>query len=175
MAKNPDLDVTIQRRIIGDRHDLETLSGFWIKPKKYSTEGGEEIAALRFKIMRNSRNPKIVGILKKLKDEGIEALDVTTLLEKIPEEEVMELFAAMYEARGDGRGEIQRAILKHGIGDHNFNSGGKKLSVEEAVPKLMQDAEAVVEIIANIEEWNVPLAQGRSQSSETQPNGSTSG
>jgi len=174
MAKNPDLDVTIQRRIIGERHDLSTLSGFWIKPKKYSTEGGEEITALRFKIAKNSRNPIVIKKLKKLRDEGIEVLDVNTLLDKLPEEEVLELLSATYENAGDNRGEMQKLQLLHGIGDHNFNSGGKKLAIEEAVPKLMQDAEAVAEILTIVEEWNIPLPQGRSQSSETQQNGSTS-
>jgi hypothetical protein len=173
MAKQPDLNLTIQRKILGPRSELKSLPGFWIKPKKYDVEGGEEIAGLRLRMARAARNPALVEQAKRLQAEGVERLTEQVLLEKLTPEEILEATSSAMDATSEFRGEIQRLEMRHGIGAHNFRNGGKELDVEEAIPILMQDTEATAEVIRVVEAWNRPLAEKPSESSETQRNGST--
>jgi len=171
--KQPDLGVTIKRRIMGPRQDLETLTGFWIKPNKYSSAGAEEIQAIQFKITKGARNPVVAKYVKRFRAQGIENPTVSDIADKLDDEELAELLSAMGSVDPRSNAELQDKTMLHGIGEHNFRQGGKMLSVEEAIPIIMQDIGAVKEIIGIIEGWNPPLARESSGKSGTQQSGST--
>ena len=86
--KRPDLAVTIQRKIVGPRHDLESLPGFWFKPKKFSSEGGEEIQAAQFQVSKKVKNPVIVKYMQKLRNQGLEKITIKTITDHLSEEEL---------------------------------------------------------------------------------------
>jgi hypothetical protein len=171
--KQPDLGVTIKRRIMGPRTDLETLPGFWMKPKKYSSAGGEEIQAVQFKISKGARNPVVAKYVKRLRSQGIENPTVSDVADTLDEEELAELLEAMGSVNPESNAELQSKIMLCGTGEHNFRQGGKVLSTEEAIPIIVQDIEAVKEIIGIIKGWNSPLASEPSEKSGTQSSGST--
>ena len=171
--KQPDLGLRIQRKIMGPRHDLESLPDFWIKPKKYSSEGGEEIRIIQFKMSKGTKTPVITKYLKKLRALGIDNPKIKDVIDNFNEEELAEITEAMYSVEPGSNVELQEKIMLYGTGEHNFAQGGKMLSLEEAMPILMQDAKAVIEIIDIIREWNPPLLQESSRKSSSQHNGST--
>ncbi len=173
MAKQPDLGVTIKRKIMGPRSDLESLPGFWIKPTKYGSTGGEEIQAVQFKISKGARNPVVARYVKRFRAQGIENPTVSDIADKLDDEELAELLNAMGSVDPRSNAELQGKTMLHGIGEHNFRQGGKLLSIEDAIPIIMQDIEAVKEIIDVIEGWNPPLARESSGKSGTQQSGST--
>ena len=170
--KQPDLGVTIKRRIMGPRQDLEKLPGFWIKPKKYSSEGGEEIQVVQFKISKGARNPVVAKYVKKFRSEGIENPKISDIVDKLNEEELAELLEAMGSVDPGSNTELQEKTLLHGTGEHNFRQGGKMLNIEDAITIIMQDIEAVREINGIIGKWNSPLASEPSEKSGTQSSGS---
>lgn len=170
--KQPDLGVTIKRKIMGPRQDLETLPGFWIKPKKYSSTGGEEIQAVQFKMSKGARNPVVAKYVKKFRAQGIENPKISDIVDKLNEEELAELLEAMGSVNPESNTELQEKILLHGTGEHNFRQSGKVLSIEDAIPIIMQDIEAVREINGIIGKWNSPLASEPSEKSGTQSSGS---
>lgn len=172
-TKKLDLDVTIKRKIMGEKRELETLPGFYIRPKKYSYAGAEEIQAVEFEIGKGKRNPVVAKYAKKFRKQGIDKLTFKEVAEKLDEEELAELINATGSKDLKLNAELQEKIMLHGIGEHDFNQNGKMLDIKEAIPILTQDAEAVGEITEIIREWNSPLALEPSEKSETQQKVST--
>ena len=172
-TKQLDLGATIKRKIMGEKQELETLPGFFLRPKKYSYAGAEDIQAIEFEIGKGKRNPVVAKYAKKFRKQGIEKLTFKEVAEKLDEEELAELINATSTKDLKLNAELQEKIILHGTGEHNFNRNGKMLDIKEAIPILLQDAEAVEEIIGIIKGWNPPLASELSEKSEMQQKAST--
>ena len=157
---------------LGDRHNLDALEGYWIKPIKYSIEGEEEINLAKLKL--KDRFPK--GFLRKLakKYPGLETMKPTEMVAVMDEEEVEALLEQTATlAPGDQSAHI-RLVLLHGLGDHNLENGDDKPEEvnEDFVQRICEDKALAMEMSGVIEDHNRPLAARNGSKSGTQQNGS---
>ncbi len=157
---------------LGEKHDLESLEGHWIKPIKYSIEGEEEInlAKLRLK----DHYPK--GFIRKLakKYPGLESKKPAEMAAALDEEDLDEMLNQTTNLTpGEQSAHIQLTLL-HGIGEHNMENGeGKPEKVtEDFIKRICENKELATEIQAVIVDHNRPLASGSGSKSGTQQSGS---
>ena len=157
---------------LGDKHDLKSLDGHWIKPIKYSIEGGEEIQLAKLKL--KDRFPK--GFLRKLakKHPGLEKMQPTEMIAALDEEELESLLEQTATLTPGEQTAHIRLVLLHGIGEHNLmNDDGKPEEVtEDFVRRVCEDKDLAMEMSGVIEAHNRPLVPGSGPKSGTQLNGS---
>ncbi|KKN01553.1 hypothetical protein LCGC14_1126690 [marine sediment metagenome] len=161
---------------LGDRHNLDALEGYWIKPIKYSIEGEEEINLAKLKL--KDRFPK--GFIRKLakKYPGLEKMNPTEMIAKLKEEELEELLEQTATLSPGEQTAHIKLVLLHGIGEHNLvdkdeDKGGfvKEVS-QDFVQRICEDRDLAMEMSGVIEDHNRPLAPGSGPKSGTQLNGS---
>lgn len=160
---------------LGEKHDLISLDGCYIKPIKYSIEGEEAINQARLKI--RDKFPK--GMISKLakKYKGIGTLTPTEMVAKLTAEEVEELIEQTAAAEPGSQTEHIKLVLLHGIGEHNFQNGeGKPEEVnEDFAARICEDKALAIEMLGVIETHNRPLALKTGSKSGTLPSGSAGG
>jgi len=160
---------------MGEKRELQTFPGYWIRPQKYSIEGEEEIQCAQLRLKNKLSSAATRKIVAKLRESDDPDMTAEKLLKSLSDEE---LEAMMQEGGniepGDSSGYIHLVLL-HGIGEHNFkNAEGKVEEVnEDFVNRFMAISELAHESVKIIEEWNRPLAKRSAPSSGTSPNGST--
>ena len=160
---------------MGEKQDLKTFPGYWIRPQKYSIEGEEEIQCVQLRVKNKLSSATTKKIFARLREEGNPDITPEEFLKNLSEEELDDLLQEQGNlAPGDSSNYV-RLVLLHGIGEHNFkNAEGKIEEVnEDFVNRLMYKADTAHEAIKIIEKWNRPLAKRSAPSSGTSPNGST--
>ncbi len=159
---------------LGDKHDLKSLDGHWIKPIKYSIEGGEEIQLAKLKL--KDRFPK--GFLRKLakKHPGLEKMQPTEMIAALDEEELESLLEQTATLTPGEQTAHIRLVLLHGIGEHNLSDtdedGVITTASQDFVRRVCEDSDLAKEMQEVIEAHNRPLVPGSGPKSGTQLNGS---
>jgi len=164
-----------RRTIIGEKVMLESFPGYWIRPRKYSIETMDEIRALERKQQGEFNRKALARIAKKMSDGGkiddAEKIVPSTIMGELTDEE----FEAIYdisEKRKDGPGaQLIVAKIAGGLGEHNFD-GAK---VETLAKDMIDYPDIAREMVKIIEEYNRPLAESPSETSEPSPDGSIKG
>jgi|GEM_PF-2405229 len=162
-----------RRKILGERRELETLPGYWIRPRKFSTIGAAEVQAVSIK---NTDLPD--DLIEKLGAIGdnpeINELDKRTPLKFLSRADRIRVMQAFSHSAADSV-EVQRLALLHGIAEHNFYQNGENATHvdEDLVNELLDYQEVATEILSIINEFNRPLAKAPAGSSSTPQNGSS--
>lgn len=157
---------------LGDKHELESLEGCWIKPIKYSIEGEEAINQARLKI--RDKFPK--GMISKLakKYKGLDELTPMEMVAKLSEDEMEELLEQTAATEPGSQTEHIKLVLWHGIGEHNLKNGdGKAEEVnEDFAARICEYKDLAIEMLGVIEAHNRPLALKTGSKSGTSLSGS---
>lgn len=160
-----------RRRIVGPKTELETLPGYWIKPRKYSSQGAAEIqaAGMASADLPDDIIAKIGALVEEAGTENVENMQVMKLLSPADRIRAMRAMAKSAEENV----ESQRLTLHYGIGEHNLYEGEESsVEVDDGlVAEIMEYQEVATEIVRIINEWNRPLAVAPEGKSSTQPNG----
>jgi len=161
--EQPKWQAAARITILGEKHELESLPGYWFTPRKYSTIGSVKINGGAMKLRTNL--PK--GILKKLaKGMGDKEKDAQftgkEAMKLLTEDEISQVMDAQ---KGDeGAVSFQKDILIYGIGEHGFDGD---YNIESLAEELLEYPDVAAEMIEIIKEWNSPLAQTTSETSGT--------
>jgi hypothetical protein len=162
---------------MGEKRDLKTFPGYWIRPQKYSIEGEEEIQCAQLRLKNKLSSSATRKIAARLRESGNPEITVEEFLKTLNDEELEELLQEGQKLEPGDSSNYVRLVLLHGIGEHNFKDAqGKTEEIsEDFVKRFMRISETAHEAVKIIEEWNRPLARRSAPSSGTSPNGSTTG
>ena len=154
---------------IGERVDLKTIEGFWVKPQKFTVEQNDEIQAAQLKALAGVNRGTLAKATNKIKiasenDEETAAIDV------LSDEDI----SALMDAKFAPSSEVLRLHILYGIAEHNFCDEESSSVVDKAlVDDLMKYPDIATEIGGAARRYNDPLAHPTSATSETSPDGST--
>lgn len=166
----PGWEAAARNKRLGPKTEIATFEKedggkYWIKPQKLSIEAATELRQLRADIaskvspsgqraLREAQQrwqdehdsedePSFVELQGMLSDEEWQSLSGT-----------LELLV--------NQSDIVRLYLRKGIGEHNFDGDdGRILELDDSlVDAWMQHEELASEMVAIIERWNRPLAEG---------------
>ncbi len=164
-----------RRTIVSEKKDLVSFPGYWVKPKKYSVKGRDEINEAERKVQKNIDKKALMKFARRLKDKDeYKDLSEEQILEKIPDDELI----VMMDLRMTEVFAVNEAKIKHGIACHNFCDGdidtrSTEKDIQGFARDILEFEDIAVEIIGYIEEFNRPLAVQSSLTSETLQSGST--
>jgi hypothetical protein len=154
---------------IGERVDLKTIEGFWVKPQKFTVEQNDEIQAAQLKALAGVNRGTLAKATNKIKiasenDEETAAIDV------LSDEDI----SALMDAKFAPSSEVLRLHILYGIAEHNFCDEESSSVVDKAlVDDLMKYPDIATEIGGVARRYNDPLAHPTSATSETSLDGST--
>jgi hypothetical protein len=163
-----------RRTIVGDKKELGTFPGYWIRPRKYSIESLDEIRAIEKKQQSEFTRRSMAKLAKKMsgiKDltpEAAAEMSPLDLMKNMDEEEVEALYEMM-DSKHNFQAQILTAKLKGGVGEHNFE--GTKIT--ELAKELIEYPDIAREVVEIIDEYNRPLATRPSEALPQSPDGST--
>jgi hypothetical protein len=165
-----------RRTIISEKKELETFPGYWVKVRKYSIRGKDEINAAVRRMQQSLDKKALYSLAKKVKEQSGRT--------DLSEEEVMgmlepEEIGAFMDSNSVPLEEINKLKILHGVAAHNFVDGDKDVGTDD--PKavkvfaddILEYSDIVAELLRIIEEYNRPLAQARSKTSRMSQSGST--
>lgn len=157
---------------LGEKHDLVSLEGHWMRPIKYSVEGEEEIRLAQLKLGEHYPRGVLRKLAKKYKD--IETMRPQEMIAKLDDEDLEELLDQTKSFKAGEQATYKKLVLLHGIGEHNFENGEGKLEevTEDFVGRLCANKELAGEMQEIAEVHNRPLAKGSGLKSGIQQNGS---
>lgn len=166
-----------RRTRVGERIELTSLPGYWIKPQKYSVEAANKIRALEQQLQDNVTVEGRDFIVRKAKAarQAADELDIASVLAACDETELVWFLAQIKTADPAVATMHQRLVLLHGIGEHNFtDENGVLCKVEESfVDQIMDYAEPALEMYTIVQEWNRPFGRERSKNFRGQSSPST--
>jgi hypothetical protein len=159
----------ISRSRVGEKVDLKSIEGFWIKPRKFSVSENDEVEA------QDKKATLDAGV--SLKDFASAAIKVSKQkenseesLEGLSDKETEALLNSQFTASAG----IIRLSLLYGIAEHNFCEEESTTKIDEAIVKeIMQIPEIASEMTTIVRNFNRPLAKKTSGTSETSQSGST--
>lgn len=165
-----------RRTIVSEKKELETFPGYWVKVRKYSIQGKDEINAAMAKLQSSIDKKALYSLAKKVRQQqGNKDLTEQQVLEMLEPDEI--------EAFMDGNtapvADLNRLKIQHGVVAHNFSEKDKDLGtddpkdIEAFANDILEFAEITAEVLQHIEAFNRPLASPRSKTSKTSPSGST--
>jgi hypothetical protein len=175
-ARTVNWKIAADRMVISERVELKTLSGFWVRVRRFTKQGEASIKAAELKpfIKRQAVRKQIIAeasVKGRSDDEamtgylpdGVEGRIMGAVLEGLDGDTVSQLEAKML-------------AVQHGVFDHNFENEDGGPATAEWVKDLTTHAPATFDEISDlVQEKNRPLAVRTSESSPTLPNGSTTG
>jgi len=156
---------------VGEKVDLKTAEGFWVKPKKFTVEQNDEIQAAQLKALAGVNRGTLAKATNKIKvasenNEEASAIDV------LSDEDI----SALMDAKFAPSSEILKLHILYGIAEHNFCEEESTTVVDKAlVDDLMKYPDIATEIGGAAQKYNGPLALPTSETSGTSPDGSTEG
>jgi hypothetical protein len=169
-----DWKAIARRAVLGERVDLQTLPDHWIVPRRFSVAGEQEINELSVKLSK-SLPGHLMQKLSPLFDGNFgRIITMKDYQELLDPQELVELVQHLSEVKGLPI-EVQRKILFYGIGQHNLTEDGSISDTisEDLLNELLDFPEPTNEVIDIIQEFNSPLHRATSETSGTQPNGSS--
>lgn len=145
-----------RRTIEGDKHELESLGGYWFKPKKYSCQGADEIKNATFKTGQGLSDE----MLKKLTPliEGEESIE--EIMGKLPPADLTMLMNSQ-AVRNQDSAELVKVILKYGIGESNFDITDENRN--DFLEKIIEYQDIAIEMLGVIRKHNRPLVKKTSK------------
>lgn len=163
-----------RRTIIGDKVDLNSFPGYWIRPRKYSIETMDKIKELQKKQQSDFNGRTVAKIAKKAKSRGelekLQNLPITEIMDYLTEDEFAELYQAT-EQSTKAQLQITVAKIAGGVGEHNFDG----VSVDQLAKDIVEYSDIAIEMVQIADEFNRPLAMSPSGISGPSPDGSTGG
>lgn len=155
-----------RRLVIGEKAELDTLPGYWVKPLKYSIQAKDEINAIQCKLQKGINKKELASLMQKLKDirKGDESPKDEEILSQISEGE-LETLLNMQNTESK---ELTRIKILYGVAEHNFDG----VSVAELAEDILDYEEVALEILTIVEEFNRPLANKMSSTSKMSQDGS---
>ena len=146
-----------RRLIIGEKKDLESFEGYWIKPRKFSIKAKDEIAAVQRKIQKGIDKKSLASMMEKAKD--VDGDDQRKVFEVLTSDEL----EAMVDMQNIESKDLVKIKLMHGIAEHNFGN--------ETVEKLSEDIldfeSVAIEMLNIVEDFNRPLVEETPKTSKT--------
>lgn len=144
----------ISRSRIGQKVDLKSIEGFWIKPRKFSVEENDLIQVANNAALSHVGRAAFAQATQKIKVQAERDPDVLVL--DLLEDHQLE---ALMDAQFAPTAEIVRLQLLHGVAEHNFCEQGSTTRMDEAlVEEIMQVPEIAGEIALIVQGFNRPLA-----------------
>lgn len=166
-----------RRTIVGEKHDLTTFEGYWIKPKKFSKSAEDAINEQIRKLQKGVNRKALVSVTKKAEERGEElgSMSEAEVLELLTEEEL----AALMDGDTAATFDLCRVKIRYGIDSHNFCDGDIDSRSTQVVDDtfardILEYPQIAGEIMGIIQEFNRPLPNKKSPKSETSQNGSIS-
>lgn len=163
----------VARDLVGPKAELETLPGYWIRPKKYSATVGAELQALELKMA--NRSPTFAKLMSKAIEEKGDAVAPREVFDACDVETRSRISLEMAEVTQEYGPRQAYLMLTGGLGDHNFTNddGGKAVLDEEFVEIVSSNQAVLQEMLAVVRSWNPPFSRSGPAKSETQRSGST--
>jgi len=152
-----------RRTAISERIDLKTLPGRWVKVRLWTIGGKDEINTAMKKMQKGIDKKALVSLA--MKKKGNKDLGEDEMLALLTEDEI----SAFMDGNLGEVASLMEIKIRCGLFEHNFDG----ITNAELSHDLLEFPEIAEEISALIEAFNRPLAQRTSNSSETQPSGST--
>lgn len=165
----------VARDLVGPKTELQTLPGYWIRPKKYNATIGAELQALELKMA--SRSPTFAKLMSKaIQDKG-EDVAPKDVFDACDVETRSRIGLEMAEAAQEHGPRQTHLMLVGGIGDHNFtNDDGGKATIDEEFVEIVRSNRAVLdELLSIVRSWNPPFSRTGPARSETPRSGSIEG
>jgi hypothetical protein len=154
---------------IGEKVDLKTVDGFWVKPKKFSVEQNDEIQAAQLKALAGVNRGTLAKATNKIKIAS-ENKEETAVIDVLSDDDI----SALMDAKFAPSSEVLRLHILYGIAEHNFCEEEISTVVDNAlVDGLMKYPDIATEIGGIVQRYNSPLAHQTSTTSGTSPDGST--
>lgn len=155
-----------RRTTIGDEVKLESFPGGWVKVKKYSIQGKDEIAEATRAVQKDIDKTMLMSAAKKMK--GKTGLTEDQIFDLLSAEEI----GAMVDSTSVASSNLFESKIKNGLHSYNFGDGDSK-EVKIFAKDILEFEEIALEVIKIIEDFNRPLAPKTSSISEMSQNGST--
>jgi hypothetical protein len=156
---------------VGEKVDLKTAEGFWVKPQKFTVEQNDEIQSAQLRALTGVNRGTLAKATNKIKLAS-ENNEETTAIDVLSDEDI----SALMDAKFAPSSEVLRLHILYGIAEHNFCEEESSTVVDKAlVDDLMKYPDIATEIGGAARRYNSPLAQPTSTTSETSPDGSTEG
>lgn len=154
-AEKPQINwkIAADRAAIGDKTELKSLPGLWVKPRKFTKQGAAEILAAQTRATMKTRAASN-AVTKAVLQSGSDA-DSAGLTQ---EQKAEIATVVMQNASADMIGHLEEdeARILFGIAEHNFE-GEPQAPTKEWVTDIMQYAEIADEILGIVQEKNRPL------------------
>lgn len=167
-----------RRMIVSEKKELQTFPGRWVKVRKYSIRGKDEINAAMAKLQQGLDKKAIYSLAKKIREQqGNKSLTEQEALALLEPDEI----AAFMDGNTAPAEDLSRLRILHGVAAHNFLDGdpeavqigtSKQEDIKTFSSEILEFSEATAEILSLVEDFNRPLARPRSKTSETSPSGS---
>jgi len=158
--------------ILGEKRELESLPGYWIRPKKYGVRGENDINAASLRETKSIPIKIQRKLLEAFKDK--EQLTDEELASILDDDELDAILDKQRQNTSKTY-DVMRLVLLYGIGAHNFDDQDSSSEVvsEALVEQILEYEPIAEEVFGIVAAHNRPLASGMSSTSETQPNTST--
>lgn len=168
-----------RRTVVSDKRNLTTMPGYWVKVRKWSITGKDEIDEATKEAQKSLDRKALFEIGKTIKGldaEKVEAMTVDELLPLLTTDQ----FAALMDSQSTQSARLIEVKLKNGIDSHNFCEGdidtrSTDKDIKGFAHQILEYPEIAEEILVFVEAFNRPLARATSSTSGMSPNGSTEG
>ena len=154
-----------RRLIVSEKKELETFPGYWVKLRKYSVQGSDEIMAALRNVQKNLDKKSILEISRKAKELGLSGKNIS-------EDQVIEMITpeqldALVSSNSLAMAAVSEAKIKFGVAEHNFCEGDSTTeNMDIFAHDILEYAPIAKEIVDLVEGFNRPLAMTKSETSD---------
>jgi hypothetical protein len=158
MGERVDWRIAADRAVVGERVQLKTMDGYWIKPRRYTKQGEAEIKAAELKPMMRHQSVRR-QLIKEAGRQQSEADKATGTLPDEVQEKIMDAVIGGLDADALSQLEASFLRIKFGVAEHNFEIEDGGPSTREWAVTLSEVApDTFDEILELVQEKNRPLA-----------------
>ncbi len=147
-----------RRLIVSEKKELKSFPGYWVKVKKYSIQGVDEIQEALREVQKGLDKKAIIELSKKYKQLGLEpgkALTEDVIIDSFTTEQI----EVLINNNSLSISKVLEVRIKHGVAEHNFcEEESTKEGMEVFAHDILEYSEIAKEIMGYIEEFNRPLA-----------------
>jgi hypothetical protein len=162
----------VARDLLGPKADLQTLPGYWIRPRKYGATIGQGLEALQSHAIKAS--PVFTALLQEAREKDGDVA-IAAVLSGCDLQTRNQINLEMAEAEREYGPARERLMLTGGIGEHNFtDDAGTLAAIDDEFVEIMRSNRGVLaEILSIVGAWNPPFVRTGKSKSETQRSGSS--
>ena len=159
----------ISRQRIGEKTELKSVEGFWVKPRKFSVEENDRIQAANIAALSKVKRSALAQATQKLRGQA-ETNPDALVVDLLDEKELEALMDVQFAPAA----EIVKLQILYGVAEHNFCEEESTTHMDaKLVEEIMQAPEIAGEIALVVQRFNDPLAKRTSGISGTSQDGST--